>query len=210
MFITNRKLHYVHNFPGFKPEQRFVSSELKSGKYTLGDGVHPGECREVPRVGQKKTLRRRESSRRGTNARTDWQVHAVGRRASASPTTVAPQSPRTTRRPEHSRAGRSSLSASRSSRGSGPIWRRWQRQRFIRSGECSLIQAYVHTTQSCRKTFPLTFGSSFVTRRPKIRAILRQIAPRGYLNSGPCLLVNGFTRSQGQRSLREASEVAIA
>jgi arylsulfatase A-like enzyme len=36
LFITNRKLHYVYNFLGFKPEQTFVSPELKPGKYTLG------------------------------------------------------------------------------------------------------------------------------------------------------------------------------
>jgi arylsulfatase len=36
LFITDRKLHYVYNFLGFKPEQTFVSPELKPGKYTLG------------------------------------------------------------------------------------------------------------------------------------------------------------------------------
>ena len=37
LFIKNRKLHYVYNFLGIRPEQHFVSSsELKPGKYTLG------------------------------------------------------------------------------------------------------------------------------------------------------------------------------
>ncbi len=36
LFIKDRKLHYVYNFLGIKPEQTFVSSELKPGKYTLG------------------------------------------------------------------------------------------------------------------------------------------------------------------------------
>ncbi|HKB42220.1 MAG TPA: hypothetical protein VKD72_37685 [Gemmataceae bacterium] len=37
LFIKDRKLHYVYNFLGIKPEQKFVSSEpLKPGKYTLG------------------------------------------------------------------------------------------------------------------------------------------------------------------------------
>ncbi|MGD0417706.1 MAG: arylsulfatase [Terriglobales bacterium] len=36
LFIEKKKLHYVYNFLGFKPEQKFVSSELKPGKYTLG------------------------------------------------------------------------------------------------------------------------------------------------------------------------------
>jgi len=36
LFIKNKKLHYVYNFLGIKPEQKFVSGELKPGKYTLG------------------------------------------------------------------------------------------------------------------------------------------------------------------------------
>jgi len=37
LFIKDRKLHYVYNFLGIKPEQEFVSTqELKPGKYTLG------------------------------------------------------------------------------------------------------------------------------------------------------------------------------
>jgi arylsulfatase len=37
LFIKNRKLHYVYNFLGIKPEQHFVSSsDLRPGKYTVG------------------------------------------------------------------------------------------------------------------------------------------------------------------------------
>ena len=37
LFIKDRKLHYVYNFLGIKPEQVFVSSsELKPGSYTVG------------------------------------------------------------------------------------------------------------------------------------------------------------------------------
>jgi arylsulfatase len=36
LFIEDKKLQYVYNFLGFKPEQKFVSPELKPGKYTLG------------------------------------------------------------------------------------------------------------------------------------------------------------------------------
>ncbi len=36
LFIKDRKLHYVYNFLGIKPEQTLVSPELKPGKYTLG------------------------------------------------------------------------------------------------------------------------------------------------------------------------------
>jgi arylsulfatase len=36
LFIADRKLHYVYNFLGIPPEQRFISDELAPGKYTLG------------------------------------------------------------------------------------------------------------------------------------------------------------------------------
>jgi arylsulfatase len=36
LFIKDRKLHYVYNFLGIKPEQKFVSQELNPGKYTIG------------------------------------------------------------------------------------------------------------------------------------------------------------------------------
>jgi arylsulfatase len=36
LFIKDKKLTYVYNFLGIKPEQKFVSGELKPGKYTLG------------------------------------------------------------------------------------------------------------------------------------------------------------------------------
>ena len=37
LFIKDRRLHYVYNFLGIKPEQHYVSSEeLAPGKYTLG------------------------------------------------------------------------------------------------------------------------------------------------------------------------------
>jgi len=36
LFMKDKKVHYVYNFLGIKPEQKFVSPELKPGKYTLG------------------------------------------------------------------------------------------------------------------------------------------------------------------------------
>ena len=36
LFIKDKKLYYVYNFLGIKPEQKFVSTELAPGKYTLG------------------------------------------------------------------------------------------------------------------------------------------------------------------------------
>jgi arylsulfatase len=36
LFIKNKKLYYVYNFLGIKPEQKFTSDPLKPGRYTLG------------------------------------------------------------------------------------------------------------------------------------------------------------------------------
>jgi len=36
LFLANKRLQYSYNFLGFRPEQKFVSAELKPGKYTLG------------------------------------------------------------------------------------------------------------------------------------------------------------------------------
>jgi arylsulfatase len=36
LFVKDKKLYYVYNFLGIKPEQQFISGELKPGKYTLG------------------------------------------------------------------------------------------------------------------------------------------------------------------------------
>src|SRR6185436_9114961 len=36
LFIKDRRLHYVYNFLGLKPEQTFVSRELGPGKHTVG------------------------------------------------------------------------------------------------------------------------------------------------------------------------------
>ncbi|HEY8948142.1 MAG TPA: arylsulfatase [Rhizomicrobium sp.] len=36
LFIKDMKAHYVYNFLGIKPEQKFASKTLKPGKYTLG------------------------------------------------------------------------------------------------------------------------------------------------------------------------------
>jgi hypothetical protein len=36
LFIKDRRLHYVYNFLGIRPEQSFVSDELEPGRYALG------------------------------------------------------------------------------------------------------------------------------------------------------------------------------
>ena len=50
LFIKDKKLYYVYNFLGIKPEQQFVSGELKPGKYTLGMEFIREEHGQVPRV----------------------------------------------------------------------------------------------------------------------------------------------------------------
>jgi arylsulfatase len=56
LFIKERKLHYVYNFLGIKPEQTFVSDVLQPGQLTLGveftkegQGEH-GESRGTARL----------------------------------------------------------------------------------------------------------------------------------------------------------------
>lgn len=49
LFLKDKKLHYVYNFLGIKPEQEFVSGVLAPGKYTLGmefEWDHAGEYGE--------------------------------------------------------------------------------------------------------------------------------------------------------------------
>jgi len=36
LFLKDKKMHYVYNFLGIKPEQKFSTPELSPGKYTLG------------------------------------------------------------------------------------------------------------------------------------------------------------------------------
>jgi arylsulfatase len=36
LFLKDRKLHYVHNFLGIKPDQKFSSGELPPGKHVFG------------------------------------------------------------------------------------------------------------------------------------------------------------------------------
>jgi len=55
LFIADKKLQYVYNFLGIKPEQTFVSPELKPGKYTLGmEFVREGMGKNHESVGKTK------------------------------------------------------------------------------------------------------------------------------------------------------------
>ena len=50
LFIKDKKLHYVYNFLGIKPEQQFVSERAQAGQVHARHGVHPGEDRPARRV----------------------------------------------------------------------------------------------------------------------------------------------------------------
>ena len=55
LFIKDRKLHYVYNFLGIKPEQTFVSPELEPGQLTLGmEFVREGSGEHIESVGTAK------------------------------------------------------------------------------------------------------------------------------------------------------------
>jgi arylsulfatase len=56
LFLKDKKLHYVYNFLGIKPEQHFVSSEeLKPGKYVLGmEFIREGEGKHKENLGKGK------------------------------------------------------------------------------------------------------------------------------------------------------------
>ena len=45
LFIKDKKLHYVYNFLGIKPEQQFVSPRTEAGQVHARHGVHAGEGR---------------------------------------------------------------------------------------------------------------------------------------------------------------------
>ena len=108
LFIKDKKLHYVYNFLGIKPEQEFVSDELKPGKYTLGmefNREKAGPNTGVP--GHDQALCQRQGCGGRADADPGWQVHAWRATACASATTAATPSARNTRRPGSSTAGRS-------------------------------------------------------------------------------------------------------
>ncbi|HEY2368489.1 MAG TPA: hypothetical protein VGH87_18960, partial [Polyangiaceae bacterium] len=55
LFIKDHKLHYVYNFLGIRPEQKFVSPPLAPGKHTLGmEFTRTGEGKQKESVGRTK------------------------------------------------------------------------------------------------------------------------------------------------------------
>ena len=82
LFIKDRKLHYVYNFLGIKPEQEFVSEELTPGKHALGmefTREKAGEHGES--LGTTTLYVDDQAGCQGTDAGAGGQVHALRRRA---------------------------------------------------------------------------------------------------------------------------------
>ena len=82
LFIKDKKLYYVYNFLGIKPEQKFVSPELKPGKYTLGmEFTREKAGQHHESLGTDQALCQRQGRGRRPDARAGGQVHPVRRRA---------------------------------------------------------------------------------------------------------------------------------
>ena len=106
LFIKDKKLYYVYNFLGIKPEQQFVSPELKPGKYTLGMEFTREKAGPVPRVARHdEALRQRQGRGRRTDARAGRASSRCPATVSASATTAATPSARSTSRPATFKGG---------------------------------------------------------------------------------------------------------
>jgi arylsulfatase len=130
LFIKDKKLYYVYNFLGIKPEQKFVSPELKPGKYTLG--VEFTREKAGPRnesADQTKLYVNDEVVAEGPMRARRWASSRCAATGFASGSTARIPSARNTRGRRRSKAERSSLLASPSRRPSISTWRRWPWQR---------------------------------------------------------------------------------
>jgi arylsulfatase len=79
LFINDKKLHYVYNFLGIKPEQKFVSQELKPGKYTLGmEFVRENGGKYGESLGKTKLYINDKVVAEGPMKTPGGQIHAVG------------------------------------------------------------------------------------------------------------------------------------
>ncbi len=80
LFVKDMKLHYVYNFLGIKPEQSFVSGELKPGKYTVGVEFIRSKAGKHWRVArQDDALRQRENRRARRYEDAAGQIHTFWR-----------------------------------------------------------------------------------------------------------------------------------
>ena len=80
LFIKDKKLYYVYNFLGIKPEQQFVSTELKPGKYTVGmEFIREKAGEHHESLGTTKLYVNDVAVATGPMRVTGWKIH-VGRR----------------------------------------------------------------------------------------------------------------------------------
>ena len=80
LFIKDRKLHYVYNFLGIKPEQKFVSTGADAREVHARHGVHAREGRQVRRIDRHDEAVRRttRSSPKGRCARRSASSRCAG------------------------------------------------------------------------------------------------------------------------------------
>ena len=78
LFIKDKKLYYVYNFLGIKPEQQFISGELKPGKYTLGmEFIREGMGKFHESLGHTKLYVNEKVVAEGPMRATGGQIHPV-------------------------------------------------------------------------------------------------------------------------------------
>ena len=76
LFIKDRKLYYVYNFLGIKPEQKFVSRGTDARQARAGHGVHPR--------GRRASTANRSAPRRCTSTTRSWPKGRCARRWASS------------------------------------------------------------------------------------------------------------------------------
>ena len=81
LFIKDGRLHYVYNFLGIKPEQKFVSKPLTPGKHALGMSfVREKSGKYGESIGKTPALCGRQGGGRRPDADTNGALHALRRR----------------------------------------------------------------------------------------------------------------------------------
>ena len=131
LFIKDRRLHYVHNFLGIKPEQHVESELLEPGAYVLGvEFVKEKRGERGESHGTAKLYVGEDVVAEGP-MRTQTGHFSLCGEVSRSAATPVTRSASGTRRTSRSRAEGSSKSRSASattptSTWSGSCWRRWR------------------------------------------------------------------------------------
>lgn len=71
LFLKDKKLYYTYSFLGIKPEQKFISGELKPGKYTL-DGFTRKKPNQITNQLEQLNFMLTKKLLQTLNARTGW------------------------------------------------------------------------------------------------------------------------------------------